>query len=217
VPVRELVILDSLDWSAKFIEAGGLRLTRSDGSVRLEFQDAGRAAGVVAGACLALRRRMAVISENVANSETTRPGQVREGPPAPYRRKVLTVTANGSLEVTEDGSGFRQVYRPDHSDADGEGNVQLPNVYVEVELLEWHASCREYEVLRLALGALSSLHVAPPASLLPEPVPPRPAEPRKTAGSTPAKVPAAPPAPTAPPAPSGSGTGTPRENSAGPR
>ncbi len=173
---RELVVLDTLDWSAKYLEAGGTRLKRADGSVRLAAADPERTAAVLAGACLALRRRMAVIAENVSGAETTRLPATPAGAPArPYRRKVLTVTASGALEVVEDKSGFRKAYRPGHPDADKDGNVLLPNVYVAVELHDWRSTRREYEVLRLALAALSSRYAAPPAALLTAPVPPAPA------------------------------------------
>lgn len=176
---RDLVILDSLEWSGRYLEAGGLKVERRNGALRLAVPDPGKAAAVLAGACAALRRRMAVISANVANAETSRAGSAPAGsPPVPYRRKVLTVTAGGALEVAEDGSGFRKAYHPGHPDADKDGNVLLPNVYVAVELHDWHQSLKEYEVLRLALGALSDRYVAPPAALLREPTPPPAYEPK---------------------------------------
>jgi flagellar basal-body rod protein FlgC len=185
---RQLTILDSLDWSAKFLEAGGLKIKRSDGALAISVKDPRKAAGILAGACLALRKRMGVISENVAHAETSRLPTTPEGSPAvPYRRKILTVTANGALEVAEDKSGFRSAFRPDHPDADKDGKISLPNVYVAVEMQDWRSSCREYEVLRLALASLSRDHVAPPASLLSEPVPPPAYEPKK-AEATPAKT-----------------------------
>ncbi len=177
---RELVILDALNWSAKYLEAGGIKLKRIDGSVRLAAADPERTAAVLAGACLALRRRLTIISGNVANAETTRLPVAAAGAPAtPYRRKVLTVTASGGLEVAEDKSGFRKAYRPGHPDADKDGNVLLPNVYLAVEMHDWRASRREYETLRLALVTLSNSYVAPPAALLSEPVPPPPYEAKK--------------------------------------
>ena len=170
---REMVLLDSLDWSAGYLEAGGVKLKRVDGSVRLQTPDPERAAAVLAGACLALRRRLALIGENVSNAETTRLPATPAGAPArPYRRKVLSVTAAGALEVVEDKSGLRKAYRPGHPDADKAGNVLLPNVYVAVELHDWRASCREYEVLRLALAVISNRYVAPPAATFTPPTPP---------------------------------------------
>ncbi|MHC4915282.1 MAG: flagellar basal body rod protein FlgC [Planctomycetota bacterium] len=179
---RELVILDTLDWSAKYLEASGLTLRRGEGSLRLTVRDPERTAAVLANACLALRRRMTIISGNVSNAETTRlsaPGA--GGTPQPYRRKVLTVTERGALEVVEDKSAFRKAYRPGHPDANKDGNVLLPNVYVSAEIEDWRSSRREYEVLRIAMNSLSARNVAPPARLLPEPVPPPAYEPKETA------------------------------------
>jgi len=185
----ELVILDPLDWSARSLEAGGLVLQRADGSVTVRAADREKAAAAVAGTILTLRRRLSLIAQNVANAETSRlPSTPAGSPPQPYRRKILAVAAGGALEVTEDKSAFRKAYRPGHPDADADGNVQLPNVYVEVELHDWCDTCREYEVLRLALAALSARYVAPPAALIPEPVPPRPDEPKKTPPEPPKPV-----------------------------
>jgi flagellar basal-body rod protein FlgC len=185
--IRELIVLDPLDWSAKYLEAGGLAVKRVDGSVRLTLSDRATSVAVISGACLALRRRMTLIAGNVSNAETTRLPTTPAGAPAqPYRRKVLAVTAGGALEVVEDKSDFRTAYRPGHPDADKDGNVLLPNVYLAVEMHEWRSSQREYEVLRLALTALSPVHFAPPAELLTPPVPPPPYEPRKAPAETPA-------------------------------
>jgi len=178
---RELVVLDALDWSSKYLSRAGLKLKRGEGSVRLAVRDTEQAAAAIAGACLALRRRMGVIAQNLSNAETSRLPTTPAGTPArPYRRKALQVAASGALEVVEDKSPLRKVYRPGHPDADKDGNVLLPNVYVAVELHDWRSSLEEYEVLRLALGALSSMYVAPPARLFREPVPPQPYEFKKS-------------------------------------
>ena len=195
---RSLTVLDPLDWSGKYLEANGLKLERRDGSVRVPVDESDHTAEVLAGAILALRRRMAVIAENVANAETARlsGSGAAEAPAQPYRRKVLTVTAAGALEVAADSSAFRKVYRPNHPDADKDGRVLLPNVYVEVEQADWKASVREYETLRLALLTISGRFVAPPAELLPPPVPP-PAYEEKPAPAPEPKPVAPPPAPKA--------------------
>ena len=170
---RELVVLDTLDWSARYLEVSGLKLIRGEGSLRVAIRDPESAAAVLANACLALRRRMTIVAGNISNAETTRLSAAGSGgTPQPYRRKVLTVSARGALEVVEDKSEFRKAYRPGHPDADKDGKVLLPNVYVSVEMEDWRSSRREYEVLRIALNSLSPRYVAPPARLLPEPVPP---------------------------------------------
>jgi len=177
---NDLVILDTLDWSSKYLQAVGLRLGRNDGSLRLSVRNRERAAAALAGACLALRRRMNVIAQNISNAETSRLPAPAGTPPHPYRRRTLAVGARGALEVVEDKSALRKVYRPGHPDADKDGNVLLPNVYVAVEMLDWRSTRREYEVLRLTLGSLSNRYVVPPAMLLPEPKAPPPYEPQKT-------------------------------------
>lgn len=192
VPVktgRQLVVLDPLEWSGKYLEVNGLSVERGEGSVLVPLDDAERTAEALAGAILALRRRMAIIAENMANAETTRlPGAEAGGKPQPYRRKVLNVTGTGSLEVAIDNSAFRRAYRPSNPDADKDGRVTLPNVYVEVEQAEWRSSAREYEALRLALAAASGKYVAPPAALLPVPSAPPAAE-EKPAPAVPAVEP----------------------------
>jgi flagellar basal-body rod protein FlgC len=192
-----VALLDPLDWSARFLEANGLKVERRDGAVVLVVEDPDRAAEPLAGALLALRRRMAVIAENVANAETTRlPSATPDDAAQPYRRKVLAVAAGGTLEVTTDPSPFRKSYRPNHPDANKDGQVLLPNVYVAVEMADWRASLREYETLRLALASLSGRYVAPPAELLPVPVPPPPYEEKSAPAPKPEVKPI--PAPTGP-------------------
>jgi flagellar basal-body rod protein FlgC len=179
---HQLVILDTLDWSARYLAASGVSLKRNDGSMHLSIRNSKRAATALAGACLALRQRMNLIAQNVSNAETSRLPTLPAGsPPQPYRRRTLVVGAKGGLEVVEDKSAFRKVYRPGHPDANKDGNVLLPNVYVAVELHDWRTSFREYEILRLALARLSSNYVAPPAALFSEPKPPPPYEPKKSA------------------------------------
>jgi len=176
---RQLIMLDSLDWSVMYLEARGLRPRRIAGSVRIRVANPDTTAEILAGACLAMRKRLNIISANVANSEVTRtPGANGDSTPAPYKRKVLRVGVGGALEVVESKSAFRKAYRPGHPHADKNGNLQLPNVYVAVELHDWQASCREYEVLRQALNRISNSYVAPPPSLFPVPVPPTPYRPK---------------------------------------
>lgn len=192
-----VVILDPLEWSGRFLEANGLKVERREGAAILSAPEGGKMADVLAGALLALRRRMAVISENVAASETSRlPGASSAGAPQPYRRRVLNVTPGGVLELAADSaSSFRKVYRPLHPDADKDGCVALPNVYVAVELSDFRASLREYEALRLALAGISARHAAPPAALLSAPVAPvlyyeeRPLAPPKTDPPAPVPMP----------------------------
>lgn len=95
--------------------------------------------------------RMRVISENLANAETTgsRPGE------APYRRQVVTfkneIDRASKLKhvavggVVPDTSDFRLKYDPSHPAADQNGYVQLPNVNTLIEMMDMREAQRSYE------------------------------------------------------------------------
>lgn len=94
--------------------------------------------------------RMRILSENIANAETTgtEPGS------DPYRRKTVSFEneldqANGMDlvqvgEIGQDQSQFRTEYRPGHPAADANGYVKLPNVDVLVELTDMREASRGY-------------------------------------------------------------------------
>ena len=96
-------------------------------------------------------RRMLVVSENLANAQTTgnTPGA------QPYARKtvsfesVLDEVSGASLvkvdRVDIDKKPFRIEYDPGHPAADADGNVKLPNVDMLVELADMRESNRSYE------------------------------------------------------------------------
>ncbi|ANQ54053.1 flagellar basal body rod protein FlgC [Thermosipho sp. 1063] len=101
----------------------------------------------------AQRLRIDVITNNLANSETTR---TKNG--EPYRRKVPVFqelvrnikgrVENGGVivkEIYEDQSPFRIVYDPAHPDADENGYVKLPNVNVVREMVDMINAQRAYE------------------------------------------------------------------------
>ncbi|HEY4141650.1 MAG TPA: flagellar basal body rod protein FlgC [Pseudolabrys sp.] len=95
--------------------------------------------------------RMRVISENIANADSTpaRPGA------DPYRRKLATFTSEydraleartvGMGKVTMDKSDFRLKYEPGHPMADANGNVKYPNVNSLVEMTDMRDAQRSYE------------------------------------------------------------------------
>ena len=95
--------------------------------------------------------RMRVISENIANADSTAP---RSGAD-PYRRKIPTfrsevdraldakVVALG--RVRTDPTEFRQKYEPGHPSADANGNVKYPNVNSLVEMTDLKEAQRSYE------------------------------------------------------------------------
>jgi flagellar basal-body rod protein FlgC len=95
--------------------------------------------------------RMRIISENLANADSTatQPGA------DPYRRKVVTFRtevdrALGTQVVTlgrvrTDPSDFRQKYEPGHPSADANGNVKYPNVNPLIEMTDLREAQRSYE------------------------------------------------------------------------
>jgi flagellar basal-body rod protein FlgC len=128
-----------------------------------------RTLGIASSGLSAQRQRLEVISENIANVETTR---TPEG--GPYRRKVVglaprpTSTADdprrptlsgfqdllareedaGGVEVTgvqRDPSAGELVYDPGHPDADASGYVQMPNVNLTEEMADMMLARRSYE------------------------------------------------------------------------
>jgi flagellar basal-body rod protein FlgC len=95
--------------------------------------------------------RMRIISENIANADST-----PSSPSAnPYRRKVPTfhTELDRSLgvqlvelgKVQTDQSDFRLKYEPGHPAADKNGNVKYPNVNSLVEMADMREAQRSYE------------------------------------------------------------------------
>ena len=95
--------------------------------------------------------RMRIISENIANADSTAstPGG------DPYRRKIPTFEAefNRALgvevvhlgKVQGDGSAFRIKHEPGHPAADPAGNVKYPNVNSLVEMTDMREAQRSYQ------------------------------------------------------------------------
>jgi flagellar basal-body rod protein FlgC len=95
--------------------------------------------------------RMRVLSENLANADST-----AQAPGAdPYRRRIPTfrseidrtldarVVAMG--RVRNDTSNFRVKYEPGHPAADATGHVRYPNVNSLVEMTDMREAQRSYE------------------------------------------------------------------------
>jgi flagellar basal-body rod protein FlgC len=103
--------------------------------------------------------RMRVISENIANSDST--AQTAGGDP--YRRKVPTFTSQLDREldarvvaigpVRQDPSDFQIKYEPGHPAADSNGNVKHPNVNPLVEMTDLRDAQRSYEANLNVIGA----------------------------------------------------------------
>jgi flagellar basal-body rod protein FlgC len=95
--------------------------------------------------------RMRVISENIANADSTAQQQGAE----PYRRRVTTFrhevdrTLGANVvslgRVGTDASDFRLKYEPGHPAADTNGYVKYPNVNSLVEMTDMREAQRSYE------------------------------------------------------------------------
>jgi flagellar basal-body rod protein FlgC len=95
--------------------------------------------------------RMRVISENIANADSTAPTAGGD----PYRRKIPSFTSelNRTLDakvvalgrIRPDGSAFRVKYDPGNPAADAAGNVKYPNVNPLVEMTDMRDAQRSYE------------------------------------------------------------------------
>ena len=131
---------------------------------------------VNASGMTAQRYRMDIISENVANANTTR---TQDG--TPYRRKVVTFEQKGATAKTfssflgqasnrYDGQGVRvrkvsedtrtqmnMVYDPSHPDADENGYVTYPNVNIVTEMTNLIDASRSYEANATAFNASKSM------------------------------------------------------------
>jgi len=95
--------------------------------------------------------RMRIISENIANADSTPSSPGAD----PYRRKVPTFSSalDRTLDaqvvemgkVRTDTSDFRLKYEPGHPAADSNGNVKYPNVNPLVEMTDMREAQRSYE------------------------------------------------------------------------
>nr|WP_240739580.1 flagellar basal body rod protein FlgC [Marinitoga lauensis] len=110
---------------------------------------------IAASGMTAERFRSEVISNNLANANTTR--TENEGP---YRRKIVTfkevlnkqfnskdeqLSGVKIAKLEEDKSPFRLVYDPGHPDADKNGYVKYPNVNPLREMVDLITAQRAYE------------------------------------------------------------------------
>ena len=95
--------------------------------------------------------RMRVISENIANADSTAPAAGGD----PYRRKVPTFSSalDRTLDakvvtlgkIKTDTSAFRVKYEPSNPSADATGNVKYPNVNPLIEMTDMRDAQRSYE------------------------------------------------------------------------
>ena len=95
--------------------------------------------------------RMRIISENIANANST----AREAGGDPYRRQIPVfeaelnrVTGMSTVRMTDieyDQSDFTLEFDPGHPAADGDGYVKTSNVQTLVEMMDMREAMRSYE------------------------------------------------------------------------
>lgn len=112
-----------------------------------------------ASALTAERLRLDIISDNIANANTT---STESGEAFRRRVPVFAPQGNGNggvrvLAVVEDMSPFKLRYEPGHPDADANGYVQMPNVDVVREMVDMITATRAYEANVTAMNAAKSM------------------------------------------------------------
>jgi flagellar basal-body rod protein FlgC len=132
-----------------------------------------KAMDISASALTAQRMRMDIISENIANANTTRTASGE-----PYQRRVAVLqqkqgdafstyldnaqnaTMGSGVEVAEivtDTSPYTLEYDPTNPDADADGYVRLPNVDEVKEMIDMMSATRSYEANVTALNATKGM------------------------------------------------------------
>jgi flagellar basal-body rod protein FlgC len=121
--------------------------------------DFARSMGIATSGLRAQAGRMRVISENIANADST----AQRAGGDPYRRKVATFSAEmdrtlqastvGLGRVQQDRTDFRTKYEPGHPAADAKGYVKYPNVNPLVEMTDMRDAQRSYEANLNVIGA----------------------------------------------------------------
>ena len=110
-----------------------------------------RSVMIAASGLKAQSGRMRIISENIANADST----AQTSGADPFRRRIPTfrteldrnldahMVALGRLRT--DPSDFRLKHEPGHPSADANGNVKYPNVNPLVEMTDMREAQRSYE------------------------------------------------------------------------
>lgn len=101
--------------------------------------------GTPGGGMGAMSRALDIISQNIANAETTR---TPDG--GPYRRQVVVFQPDGkggvrAGEVVQDTRPGSEEYAPGHPDADANGFVKRPNVDINTEIVDLMIARRVHE------------------------------------------------------------------------
>ena len=124
-----------------------------------DTSDFGRSMGIATSGLRAQAGRIKVISENIANADSTASTSGAD----PYRRKVPTFSSalDRALDakvvtlgkVATDRSDFRTKYEPSNPAADQNGYVKYPNVNPLIEMTDMRDAQRSYEANLNVIGA----------------------------------------------------------------
>ncbi|WP_371368963.1 Flagellar basal-body rod protein FlgC [Sporomusa rhizae] len=132
-----------------------------------------RAIDAAGSGMTAERLRMDVISNNIANANTTR---TADG--GPYKRQMVVFEPRSgqasfsqmlSKQMNDAGEGVRVtgiikdnapsklVYDPNHPDANRDGYVEMPNVTIVSEMVDMITASRAYEANVAAVNAAKNM------------------------------------------------------------
>lgn len=127
-----------------------------------------RSLDINASALTAQRMRMDIVSENIANRDTTRTASG-----GPYRKKTVVFQdilstaaskrggAKGGVvvsQIVEDyTTPMEWVYNPSHPDADEDGYVQMPNVDSLKETIDAMSASRSYDANLTAFNIMKEM------------------------------------------------------------
>lgn len=122
----------------------------------------------------AQRLRLDIITNNIANVNTTR---TESG--EPYKRKMAIFQERNNSQsfesqlskakkassnkgvrvigIEEDSASFKLKYAPTHPDADESGYVRMPNVDIAKEMVDMISALRSYEANVTALNCTKSM------------------------------------------------------------
>jgi flagellar basal-body rod protein FlgC len=141
-----------------------------EGRHTMSFDQVLSATNISSSGLAAERLRMEVIANNIANAHSTRmPGG------GVFRRHDVVFSAAlkdrfatgvpGSQmlggvqvhEVVEDQSALPRVYEPGHPDAEEDGFVHMPNVFLPVEMVNLVTASRAYEANLMVLQSFRQM------------------------------------------------------------
>lgn len=118
------------------------------------------------------RLRLDVISNNIANANTT-----RTSAGGAYRRQMVVFQPRSDQQsflqtlhkqmsagegvrvvgIKQDDSPLRKVYDPQHPDANREGYVDMPNINIVTEMVDMITATRAYEANVAAVNAAKGM------------------------------------------------------------